>query len=610
MSAPSLIKDFKIIFWGVLASVILIAALFAVQVVFSTNERTTNTIKAEALRVDNSINDIVDYTSYILEHIITEIAKDPLDKQHILEILSTYKVDPKVSAILSWTMFSWADSEEKIVVSSGRGILDQGVSLKDRDYIDDVRSHPWNIKLGSLVSGAISKELIVPVAMGAADESGQYLGNLVIGLITDSLYEKLKQGNKDSNVEFIILDKQGRPAISSTYSPFNLNDTDVKLLLQHLRVANQGLLKSPIFPFSGRDYLHYISSPDHPLVFVFRYPGGKALSEVFSELIPRLLEFSLVGLVLVMLLILLKDRILMPITQLSQAADRLARGETNVSLPETRVVEIDILSQHLRRIINYVQELTYVRKELVSKTREIETAREQAENANKLKSEFLAYVSHELRTPLNNIIGMSEVLCKEMFGPVGGDKYREYHRDILNSSIHVLRLLNDILDLSKIEAGIMDLREEEVELAEALNECRNMFHEIMERIEISVPDDCPNLRVDRTRFNQIVINLLTNALRYSADRGGAKVTVDRGDDDTLTLSVADKGRGMLPEQVEEVMKGERGYGLFNQNDQDSTGLGLVLTKRLAELHDATFEIQTELNHGTTISITFPASKVC
>ena len=240
-------------------------------------------------------------------------------------------------------------------------------------------------------------------------------------------------------------------------------------------------------------------------------------------------------------------------------------------------------------------------------------AKETADLANRAKTEFLANMSHELRTPLNSVIGFSEMLEGEFFGPLGSNKNREYVADIRNSGEHLLKLISDILDVSRIEAGMLELEDEEVDIAEIVATSIVMTRTRADHAKVTilskVPAEIPALRADPTRIKQILLNLLSNAIKFTPVGGKATVIVHEEDNGSLELRVADTGLGIEREFLDRIFEPFSQVADTMTRTKEGSGLGLSLTKSLTELHGGTLELASELGVGTTVTVRFPPERV-
>jgi signal transduction histidine kinase len=240
-------------------------------------------------------------------------------------------------------------------------------------------------------------------------------------------------------------------------------------------------------------------------------------------------------------------------------------------------------------------------------------AKEKAESASKAKSEFLATMSHELRTPLNAILGFSEVIQNEIFGPIGNQRYQEYLDDIINSGRHLLDLINEILDLAKIEAGKADIYEESLSIRDLVESCLRLVKERATSSRVAIVtrlDDTPHaLRADESMLKKIVLNLLSNAIKFTPPGGEVAIEARVDQDGGLLLTVADNGIGIAEKDQERV------FEYFVQVDGAlnrkyvGTGLGLPLAKSLAELHGGAIRLESALGIGTSVTVRFPPERV-
>ena len=272
-----------------------------------------------------------------------------------------------------------------------------------------------------------------------------------------------------------------------------------------------------------------------------------------------------------------------------------------------------VLQERVAMLENAERKLERQGEDLVRMADDLKLTSDEALIASQAKSEFLATMSHELRTPLNAIIGFSEVMKDEMLGPVGNVKYHSYAGDIHSSGQHLLDLINDILDLSKVESGKDELHEEDIEVSEVIRAVVRLVKQRAEvqgvKLILDTPDGLPKLRADKRKLKQILVNLMTNSVKFTEAGGTVKIGTRCSSDGGWEFEVVDTGIGIAPEDV------TKAFSQFGQVDGDlsrtyeGTGLGLPLTKALTEQHGGSIELQSEIGFGTTIIVRFPASRV-
>jgi two-component system cell cycle sensor histidine kinase PleC len=240
-------------------------------------------------------------------------------------------------------------------------------------------------------------------------------------------------------------------------------------------------------------------------------------------------------------------------------------------------------------------------------------ARRRAETANVAKSRFLATMSHELRTPLNAILGFSEVMKNEVFGQHANQTYRDYAGDIYTSGEHLLNLINELLDLSRIEAGRYELNEEALDLVHVVDDCRHLLKLRAQNRGITIAElyepGMPLLWADERAIRQITLNLVSNAIKFTPQGGEIRLTVGWTDDGGQYVSVVDTGPGIPDDEIPVVMSSFGQGSLALKTAEQGAGLGLPIVKGLVDLHGGTFVLRSKLREGTEVVVTFPPSRV-
>ena len=245
--------------------------------------------------------------------------------------------------------------------------------------------------------------------------------------------------------------------------------------------------------------------------------------------------------------------------------------------------------------------------------RQLREARDNYERANAAKAEFVANMSHEFRTPLNAIIGFAQVLRDEMFGPLGSPRYGGYIADILESGEHLLDLVNDILDLAKADAGRLELEESVVDVAALVEQSMRFVRDraARERItmETRLDRDMPRLLGDNRRLRQLLLNLLTNSVKFTQSGGTIVISASPGEDGGIAITIADTGIGMSPEELLIAMEPFGQIQRRRRGRLEGTGLGLPIARRIAEMHGGTLEIDSTPGKGTTARLLLPAGRI-
>jgi signal transduction histidine kinase len=264
--------------------------------------------------------------------------------------------------------------------------------------------------------------------------------------------------------------------------------------------------------------------------------------------------------------------------------------------------EARVLNENLeRRVEQRTAELAKVNRQLEERNREVE-------RANRMKSEFLARMSHELRTPLNAIIGFSDLLTEESAGSLN-DKQKRFVSHVSAGARHLLQLINDVLDVSKIEAGKIELNMVDFAAANAATEVLSVIEPLAESKEIQIDSriaDELKIHADRIRFKQILYNLLTNAVKFTREKGRVSIAAER-EEDFVRISISDTGIGIPPEEQRAIFEEFHQAGGTTKSTSQGTGLGLTITKRLVDLHGGEIWVESEPEKGSKFSFTIPGA---
>lgn len=614
--SPSLLTSFLFYTKLVLVGVLFFAGIFTWQVYSHEEERIIQTLGVEAERLDKELAQSFDYVAYMGENLSRQITSmEHVDLDEVNRLLAWFNTEEGAQSILTYTLFSWAGPDDLIVVSGQKGVLDEPMDISDRCYVKDKKQNVGKLVICDPDFGKLSRRWILPAGMGVLSRNGEYRGTIVLAIDLGSVALKLERTLRAEGLTYAILTPDFKRLVGNGVfnHPAEADEVIGSLKAEITKKGGVGTkdLRGVLKTAKGQ-YVYYYASPAYPYLFLTSLDEVFTGQEIRQVVLPRVVEFVMVGIFMVTVLYLIRKRIVEPIISLSKAADRLARGDVTVEVQGSGVPEIANLSSQIGRIGDYIRERKIVEQELRHKTAELREAKEVADVANKGKTEFLAFMSHEIRTPLNAILAFSEIMEKEAFGPMTNEKYLEYSRDINRSGKYLLAIINDLLDLTRAETGTIELYPEALDIESIIAECLRIVEDKAFGAGVTlhedIGEDLPQLFADEVRLKQVLINLINNAIKFTPKGGDIYITAtaEEGDDghvNGLVIRIRDTGIGIAEQDIPTALAK---FGrIQHSGGHNGVGLGLPISKKLVELQDGEFHIESVLGEGTTITLTFP-----
>ncbi|MCE3233185.1 MAG: rpfC [Rickettsiaceae bacterium] len=613
----SIVRDYFLISSIIFAVVVILSISFSIYSYKIQKDIQEHKLATSAERLKSVITESFEYVSHLSGFIGDQVVEHAgNNKYKIADILGgKLLVNDYAKKLFSWTMFDWVMPDDKLVASGPFGVLKKPKDVSFRAYAKMAKKEPGKLHFDQPSIGIPSGKYIIPMGMGILDKAGKYIGIVSLGFSISDMTRRLEDEVIKDGVSFLVISDQSNIVFqSSDNKPITDNENLFKEtnFSGSLFPQNSGYFDKPIY-YHGIVYSYYRKIDNYPYTILVGFENNLNNAIIRNLLLPRLLEFFVIGVVAIVMLLVMRSFIIKPILDLSNVAEQIAKGELNkVRLPKVRTRELYILAKQIARVQSYWRRNNAIKLELEQKSKELQLAHEAAVNANLAKTEFLSSTAHELRSPLNAIICMSEVIKTKMFGD-DVSKYVEYAGDIEQSGHELLEFINDLIDLSKTENGNFSLDNQEmldieniIQRAVKLNISR--AHKSSINIRLNVDQIMPKLYGDGRRIRQILVNLISNSIKYSQTNTVISISANIKDG-KMVLVVADQGFGMNEEQIKVAL--QKWGTLENQNSGkvDSSGLGLTIAKHLAELHGAEFVVNSEVGKGTTITIMFPQDRL-
>lgn len=556
----------KIIAILIASVVIILTLIFFIKTYADKKQSVLFDMYEEADRIEKTLDEDLNQTSYVLDLLGNEVRKNPKNYQHIYEILKSHKTHPNIANVFGLTFFAWIDADFNMRINTLGGILSTPASQKLKAHSIMAAQTPNKViygpEDGPKVFGSLLKKDLIPAVYGVSD-NGEFLGYLMVGVDTNTIIKRLNDKKKYNYTNFAIIDHRLRVVFKSQpiISKVGIRD---KFLISH-NLTN--MIKKINFHsetprefsyldmFSGLNY-YVRKMKNQPFTILINIDHDEIKNNIFNKVLIKFIEISVFS------------------------------------------------SFFLILIISIYKRETWLREQA-------EKASEIAIKATEAKTDFLAYTAHELRSPLGFILTGSEIMKKKMFGNVP-DAYMEYVNGIHQNAQLILDFINDILDESHIAEGNFKIENSIVDLTDLIDKAvttnRTRFNDRKIKIITKIAPNLPKVICDERRMLQALNNLLSNAIKYSHDNTCITISAFI-EKEEYCLRVADQGVGMTEEEIQIAFTKFGTVRKKNFNIIQSYGLGLPIVKKLIEAHEARLEIKSTVNVGTEITIVLPKYKL-
>jgi signal transduction histidine kinase len=608
-SKPSLLRDFYVL----AALIVFVLLLVSLWVTYETyedhSERILKQLETEATRVDRAMILEIEHSSYLLGALGRQISHmDPNDLKSIALLLRSFD-----TTATQHHVFSWIDEAQNNVVSSNKGVHPKPIDVSDRDFVKKAAAEPWKIQIGQPIQGRVSAKWVLPVALGLTDNTGKFIGTILISMDIDTITRDLHGVIKDTGIYFTVYSDTLLPLTENleerSLSPLNIYSVALKSIDFTKRPS--GIISSGSLFDEHAMYVYYEQSASYPYVILLGYDSNASVTSIRALLWPKLIQILLMGFFMLALMQVARLRIIEPVVDLSDVAAGLLRGEPYRPPVSGSANEVDILATQIRKLGDYLEETRRIEEEKESKNLMLRKSKESAELSNKIKIEFLTAMSHELRTPLNTIVGFSEIMRSQLYGPLENTQYWQYAQDIHEASRHLQALVDDVLALSNAESNLLELQEKPVDMRFVLNKCLRMVTERLQvqrlHVELKIPDVLPRLLVDEQRLKQIIINLLINAANHSVENSyiivEAYTEKNKKGEESFCVSFTEGTKSGLME------KGSDGREAAKPRKRELSNLGIPLTKALVAMHQATLDIERPMGKPICVVVRFPQERM-
>ncbi len=654
-SRASFLRYFQYLLFAIAVGAILIAYAnySSLKTSFSINSK--EKIRSQALKLSNQLDESLIYIENLTNVVATRIINHRDDPQFIATILKNVipKIDDKKYDIFTWTFFNFIDPQNQVVATSGTGVMDHTITIHPhaRTWVHKVRQTPWKFHISKSALCLINGEPTIPVGLGITDKQGEFVGSISFGINIEKLNKMLEKSLDSSITSYALLNADNSIATASK----NFNQNNSGLLQQELneilRNHHQDL-KNNFIKIGNREFFYAKVTHYPQLSIITEVDHNVAHKQLLSEILPTLLNTIYLTIFFLVLLLFFRKKLLNPIMQLAEAAQEISQGKTDITIPQSKIYEVNALAQAIETVKVFVaqqkEEKTKLRAEKLS-----------AEKANHNQNEFVASTAHELRNFITGIVGLAEIvknnfsdklkLKNHNFTPEEIAENSEFINDIINLSGELQGFIRDLTDINQAQSGDFKIEEHSsVDTKDIILRSVKLLRtraaksnkEIITKFIPQNGEDFTIDNLDPVRLKQILVNLISNSIKYASDNTKIELTLERIEEEAakaalesmvenvknnpeigdnhkihllniirksrpkIIITIKDQGPGMSPEELKIAMEK---YGRIKSGDRffiDSTGLGLPIVKHLVEMQGGRLLVSSEKGVGTEIRVIF------
>lgn len=587
----------------------------------SHTERVSSELEKEAIRIEHTLASEMEGANYMLNALGRQIVLDKhADLTNLAQMLKSF--DSKDNL---YSIFSWIGPQQQALVSSNRGILEKPVDLSDRDYVKKVLTDPWHMTIGRPIEGRVSNHWVIPVAMGITDYTGKFIGTLMISLDINVLTERLNKLIKRDGVSFAIVSKTLIPLaqVSEDKNFMTHHFPTEKLVNANFSSAPSGLISTGSLFWGTGTYAYYHVSQEYPYIILIGYDSKYSDETMRNMLWSRLMQMVVMALFFVLFLWIVRARMITPVMDMTAIAGNIASGKSYTPLPQGGPVEIESLSTQLQRVGEYIEETKRVEEELRHKMFSLKKSRERSEMSKRGLMEFIVYICQQIHPLMNNVVGFSQLMKDQLYGPIENRKYRQYASDIYLTSTALMEHLQDLQLYAKSGADYIELSEKSTDLGQVINKSLRLIADRMQveklAAKVTLQEPLPKLVADEFRLQQIMMNLLLYALERTLPQAtmriDAKVVSENKDKQFLALVVSSSdtlpGAPALVDIAEQLIFSPVYNTKLKPSDMysDEPDLRLELAKSLVALHHGGIDVAYGKDSNVIITIVFAGGRL-